>query len=195
MIDDRSASQLRKIHPIIWEIRPRCFVIKSTIDNSWHVTINIMHHRPKLPDGIGVEGVESGPGCLEKPRHPYQISSESLPRLSGAGTLYAGESRVSRTITVRPQAEHAVLQQTRERQQTPEWKRSYDRRAGIEGTLSQGIRAFELRQARYRGQAKTHLHHMITAVAMNIVRIMAWLQGRPYAPTRQSPFAALRPAG
>ena len=88
-----------------------------------------------------------------------------------------------------------MLQQTRERQQTPEWKRSYDRRAGIEGTLSQGIRAFELRQARYRGQAKTHLHHMITAVAMNIVRIMAWLQGRPYAPTRQSPFAALRPAG
>ena len=75
------------------------------------------------------------------------------------------------------------------------WKRSYDRRAGIEGTRSQGIRAFELRQARYRGQAKTHLRHMITAVAMNIVRIMAWLQGRPHAPTRQSPFAALRPAG
>jgi transposase len=96
---------------------------------------------------------------------------------------------------VRPQAEHEHLQQTRERQQTPEWKRDYDRRAGIEGTLSQGIRAFELRQTRYLGQAKTHLHHVITAVAINSVRIIAWLQGRLHAPTRQSRFAALRPAG
>jgi IS5 family transposase len=51
--------------------------------------------------------------------------------------------------------------------------------------------AFELRQARYRGLAKTHLQHVATATAMNLVRLSAWLQGLPRAQTRRSHFAAL----
>ena len=64
-------------------------------------------------------------------------------------------------------------------------------RAGIESTLSQGVRAFGLRRARYRGLAKTHLQTVITAVALNLDRLAAWLDGRPLAPTRKSRFAAL----
>jgi transposase len=64
----------------------------------------------------------------------------------------------------------------------------------VEGTLSQGVRAFGLRQTRYRGLEKTHLQHMATAAAINVDRIVAWLEERPRATTRISRFAALAPA-
>lgn len=66
-------------------------------------------------------------------------------------------------------------------------------RAGIEGTMSQGVRAFELRRTRYIGLARTHLQHILTAVAMNIVRLVAWWRGAQHARTRISHFAALAP--
>ena len=66
-------------------------------------------------------------------------------------------------------------------------------RAGIEGTLSQAVRAFGLRQARYRGLAKTRLQNIAIAAALNLDRISAWLSNRPLAPTRTSRFAALAP--
>ena len=52
---------------------------------------------------------------------------------------------------------------------------------GVEGTLSQGVRAFGLRRTRYRGLAKTHLQHVAIAAAINIDRIVAWLDERPRA--------------
>lgn len=98
-----------------------------------------------------------------------------------------------RMIHFRPQAEHEMLQTARQRQQTVEFKQRYKKRAGIEGTLSQGTRSFELRQARYIGLAKTHLQHVATAVAMNLTRVTNWLAEIPKAQTRQSRFAALAP--
>jgi transposase len=61
----------------------------------------------------------------------------------------------------------------------------------VEGTLSQGVRAFTLRQARYLRQAKTHLQHLLIAVAINLVRAIVWLAGTSLAQTRTSSFAAL----
>jgi transposase len=101
----------------------------------------------------------------------------------------------ARTVTLRRQEQHLALQAARERQTTEEFGEQYAKRAGIEGTLSQGIRAFELRQARYRGLAKTHLQHLLTAVAMNVVRVVAWLKGDQHAQTRVSRFAALALSG
>ena len=57
--------------------------------------------------------------------------------------------------------------------------------------MSQAVRAFGLRQTRYRGLAKTSLQHVATAAALNLDRIAAWFRGRPIAPTRMSRFAAL----
>jgi transposase len=96
-----------------------------------------------------------------------------------------------RVLTVRPEPEYQALQTARQRQATPEFKTAYNRRAGIEGTLSQGIRAFGLRQARYRGQAKVHLQQVFTAVAMNFCRMDAWLTEQPRAQTRQAAFVRL----
>ena len=59
------------------------------------------------------------------------------------------------------------------------------------GTISQGVRSFGLRRARYRGEAKAHLQHVATAVAMNLSRAWDWLEGVPRAATRKSRFARL----
>ena len=96
-----------------------------------------------------------------------------------------------RHLTFRTQRDHQAIQSIREQQTTPEWHARYMLRAGVEGTLSQGIRAYELRQTRYIGLAKTHLQHIMTAAAINIVRVGAWLSGTPHARTRVSYFAAL----
>jgi len=98
-----------------------------------------------------------------------------------------------RQLTLRPAEQHAAIQARRKLQTTSEFKERYALRAGVEGTLSQGIRAFGLRQARYLGQAKTHLQHVITATAINVVRLLAWITETPRCTTRISRFAALAP--
>jgi transposase len=101
----------------------------------------------------------------------------------------------SRTMKLLPRAQCLALYAARQRQQTPEFREQYAKRAGIEGTLSQAVRRSEMRRSRYIGLARTHLQHVATAAAINIVRLMRWLGGVPHAKTRQSPFAQLhRPA-
>jgi len=92
---------------------------------------------------------------------------------------------------VRPQQQYQALQAARQRQATEAFKTTYAMRAGIEGTLSQGIRAFGLRHARYRGQAKVHLQQVFTATALNLCRMYAWLTEQPRAQTRQAAFVRL----
>jgi len=65
------------------------------------------------------------------------------------------------------------------------------RRAGIAGTLAQGVGAFGPRRTRYRGEAQTQLQHVATAAGLDVARLAAWFAGRPPAPTRVSHFAAL----
>jgi transposase len=98
-----------------------------------------------------------------------------------------------RVLHLRPQAAHGALQARREEQQTPEFRKEYTTRAGIEGTISQAVRGMGLRRAAYDGLHKTHLQHVLTAVAVNLVRIDAVLTGIPREKTRLSPFARLRP--
>jgi transposase len=97
----------------------------------------------------------------------------------------------ARHLKLPPRAEHEALKAARGRLATKEGRRRYARRAGIEGTLSQGVRAFGLRRARYRGLAKTHLQHVATAAAINLERLVAWFRAVPRAATRTSRFAAL----
>jgi transposase len=94
-------------------------------------------------------------------------------------------------LKLHPRAQHEALQQARERHASEGGQLLYNRRAGIEGTISQGVRAFELRQTRYRGLAKAHLQHIAIAAAINLDRIVAWLGEIPRALTRTSRFAAL----
>lgn len=99
-----------------------------------------------------------------------------------------------RHLMVRPKAEHEALQAMREEQKTEEWKERYNKRAGIEGTLAKGIQVLGLRTTRYIGLAKTHLQHVLTAVALNISRLVSWLNGEEIPKARVSRFAALAPS-
>lgn len=99
--------------------------------------------------------------------------------------------QVGRTLTVYPEAEYRAQEQARQRQETEEFKTLYKARAGIEGTLSQGVRRTGLRQARYHGLARTHLQHVATAVAINAIRLVDWFTGERPAPTRITPLLAL----
>jgi transposase len=92
-----------------------------------------------------------------------------------------------RQLTVRPQAHHEAIQAARQRQETPEFKAQYALRAGVENSLSQGIRRFDLRRSRYLGLARTHLQQLLNATAMNVVRVIAWLWGEPLGERRRQP--------
>ncbi len=96
-----------------------------------------------------------------------------------------------RVLHVRPQAAHEALQARRQEQETPAFGQAYQRRAGIEGTLSQAVRRIGIRRARYDGLHKTHLQHVLTVVAINLVRIDAVLTQTPRGKTRQSNFMRL----
>jgi transposase len=95
-----------------------------------------------------------------------------------------------RTLKLRPQPQYAALQRARQYQATDDFKQRYRVRAGVEGTLAQGVQAFDLRYARYRGMAKTSLQHIFTVLAINLTRLVAWWDARPKAQTRPSRFAA-----
>ncbi len=97
-----------------------------------------------------------------------------------------------RSMTVRfPPERHEMLQAARARQPTPEFHDLYQARCGIEGTFAQTTRNTGMRRARSVGQRKTHLQHLFTALATDILRLVCWLEGAPFATTRSSRFAAL----
>jgi transposase len=101
-------------------------------------------------------------------------------RFDGA-TCRAGPARPAcptakgapRQLTVRPQVHHEAIQAARQRHETTEFKAQYTLRAGVESSLSQGTRRFDLRRSRSIGLARTHLQQLLTATAMNVVRVIA----------------------
>jgi transposase len=99
-----------------------------------------------------------------------------------------------RQLSLRPREEHVALQLARERQLTDEFARRYRKRAGVEGTLAQGVQTAGLRRARYRGLAKVRLEHVAIAAGLCLQRLDAWWTETPRVTTRTSRFAALAAA-
>ncbi len=96
-----------------------------------------------------------------------------------------------RTITLRPEKQHGALLVGRQRERTDSFKAEYARRAGVEGTIAQSVRSCDARRSRYFGEAKTHLQHLMTGAAMNVVRMLNWSAEVPKAKTRPSPFVLM----
>jgi transposase len=80
-----------------------------------------------------------------------------------------------RSITVRPRDPDEAWHATRSREASEEYRTEYHRRAGIEGTISQGVRICGLRRSR----------------SIHVTRISDWLAGRPREGTSTSAFARL----
>ena len=106
-------------------------------------------------------------------------------------SLCTRSPRQARFFKLLPREQHDALQQARAIHATEAGQKRYARRAGIEGTISQSVRSFGARHTRYRGLPKTHLQQVVTAVAINVRRIIAWFDEVPKATTRTSHFAAL----
>ncbi len=49
--------------------------------------------------------------------------------------------------------------------------------------MAQASRRANVHQARYCGETKTHLQHVLTAAAINIIRLDAWITGTSTATT------------
>ena len=99
-----------------------------------------------------------------------------------------------RAIAFLPREQHEALQRVRQEQNSQAFWEKYAQRCGIEGTISQAVRGYELRFARYIGVAKTNLQMTATAAAINLHRLFDWWQHRPRAQTRISAFAKLAPS-
>lgn len=132
---------------------------------------------------------------VDRAGQPYTIVRFGLQdcRPCPARPLCSRTQETGRSLHLPSQERFAALQEARAWDASEDGRQQYQRRAGVEGTLSQGVRAFGLRQTRYRGLEKTHLQHVAIAAAINIDRIVAWLDERPRATTRTSRFAALAP--
>jgi len=95
-------------------------------------------------------------------------------------------------LILRPDEQtYTALQKARKRQETPEFRALYAKRAGIEGTGAQAVRTCEMRRARYIGSNKLRLQAFFTATAMNMLRACAWLTNGTHASTPVSRFSRL----
>jgi len=140
-------------------------------------------------------GQTSTQWTVTRDRHGHEVihigfaraACRACPRRAQCTRARAGP----RAITVRPEAQQRALQAARQQQTTAAFQAAYHARAGVEGTLSQGVRVAHLRRARYVGQAKVRLQHVLTAAGLNVRRLGAWWQEQAFAPTRQARFVAL----
>jgi transposase len=98
----------------------------------------------------------------------------------------------ARRLNILTQDAFMALEAARARQKEPSFQKTYGRRAGIEGTISQAVRAADLRRSRYIGLAKTHLQQVAIVAGINLVRLGAMLSGHTKGKTRTSHFAKLR---
>ncbi|GAB2995146.1 hypothetical protein GCM10023080_071890 [Streptomyces pseudoechinosporeus] len=96
-----------------------------------------------------------------------------------------------RALALLPRPLHEIQTHNRLEQATEEWQQRYAIRAGIEATLSQNIRTCGLRRTRYRGLARTHVQHVLTAMACNLHRLADWFDSAPRKRRREGCFHAL----
>lgn len=105
--------------------------------------------------------------------------------------LCTSAGRGGRQLTIRPRRVHEALAEARARQTSKQFARAYRLRAGVEGTIRQSIAVTDARHARYRGLPKTHLQHVISAAALNLIRLDTWFNGVPLDRSRTSHLARL----
>jgi transposase len=73
-------------------------------------------------------------------------------------------------------------------QQDPAWHKRYAVRSGIEGTVCEFAHGHGMRHCRYRGQAKAHVQHVLTAIAVNLERLSQLPPGEIPAPRPPTAF-------
>lgn len=164
--DGTGQGQLRLRHselPHRWDNK-QVHCPRGAVSTRWHETI-----RAGAPF---VQTAFSGRDCTPCPVRSQCTRSPKAP----PGLNFHGREHLE------------ALQQARRDQQTPQWRDRYKLRTGIEASIAQATGRCGLQRSRYRGQAKTHLQTVLTAAAVNLIRIDAWLAGT-FASRTQSAWA------
>jgi transposase len=157
-----------------------------------HFVIDWEHQRVTCPQGKLSVTWRAGRDDKGDPRVNARFSRSDCGACP-TRTLCTPSKDARRAIYFHPREQYEALRAARERMLDPAWRERYHVRAGVEGTLSQGVRAFGMRRSRYIGLAKTALQQVCIAAAMNVSRVVNWLSGVPRAGTRVTRFAALAP--
>ncbi|MDH6119814.1 transposase [Kitasatospora sp. GAS204B] len=120
-----------------------------------------------------------------------QVPSK-CPTAGPAPTGPGAPATNARGLTFRDQPQFEAQRRIREEQATEAWRDQYATRSGVEGTMAQASHRCDVHHARYRGLAKVHLQHVLTAMALNLVRVDAWLTGTPPGSSWTSRLTELR---
>jgi transposase len=190
LVDSRQQHQIDLVGPgrpnISWQARTEGAYDLEQFEIDWDRQV------VACPQGKQSGNWKEGFDNTGAPLIYVQFSSKDCQPCSARSLCTRSKRR--RAMGFRPREQYEALQAARQRLESEAGKQLYNRRAGIEGTISQGVRAFGMRQTRYRGLAKTHLQHVATAAAINLDRLIAWFDDIPRATTRISRFAALAPS-
>ena len=92
----------------------------------------------------------------------------------GAALSKTRSKSAGRMLMLKTRESHELLVRARQKAKEESTKGRYQLRAGIESTLSQGVRTLGLRCSRYIGLEKTSLQHTLTATALNFSRLVSW---------------------
>lgn len=190
LLDSERNDGVRMIGPVAddpsWQAREGTGFDKAHFSVDWNRRVVTCpagrHSRSWLPKttipGVVVEARFAAADCTPCPHRTHCTKAKKEPRIIG----------------LQPRDQYEALQAARQAQTTEAFRQEYAARAGIESAHAQAVRRCGLRQCRYIGLAKTRLQHVVTAVAVNLIRVWEWLAGTPIAPTRRSRFAALQGA-
>jgi IS5 family transposase len=166
---------------------------QSKVEGAYTVdqfTINWQNRVARCPEGATSTGWYDTINDDGQRRHKIHFP-KAICLDCNARALCTKAKQAARQITLPAKRQYQALQKARDLLASDEGHKRYARRAGVEGTLSQAVRAFGARRSRYAGLAKNHLQQVATAAAINLDRLAAWFDGRPQAATRTSRFAAL----
>jgi len=134
--------------------------------------------------------------CYLKERNPRRVVKVKFRRkdclnCTNRDSCVRSKTGAPRQLLLQAREFHEALKKTRALFASDIGQGEYKERAGIEGTLSQGIRRGTVRRSRYVGLSKTHLQEVVTAAGINILRTINHLNQVPMAKTRISRFPRL----
>ena len=132
---------------------------------------------------------QTSTNCSRLEKHTGRVTYrfEWTNALCGACTMRAqclGKGQSHRTLVVGEH--HDLLQARRQEQKTERFQADMQHRNGIEGTISELTRGYDMRGCRYRGLAKARLQNCFIGAACNLKR---WCRRRAWE-LRQVPAAA-----
>ncbi|WP_203217854.1 IS1182 family transposase [Nocardia terpenica] len=99
-----------------------------------------------------------------------------------------------RHLLLLPRPLQQIQSHARTEQKTAAWQQKYAMRAGCEATVSEAVHAHGLRRCRYRGLARTHVQHVLTAAGTDLIRLSQHSDSpKPKPPSRFHQLCRTRP--